>query len=287
MSKKISLFLVVIMIMTAVLAMPTFAYASDEVASENGEAQTEATNDLIGNVETVEATLYSSEAVTVKWDGVEEAKGYAVYQVESKDDQTEYEPIKYIGDAEAQETKVTGVEKGVKHTYAVRAFTYENENSEEKVFSDEYKEDSIYMPKVINKKSKGYKDTNAAKVIKLAETKIGSRYVSGAEGPTRFDCSGFVWYVMEKTEVSNKSFTRSSAAGTYASLRQYDIGSKSLSQAQPGDMVFFAPGGSISHVAFYYGDGKLIHATNPRDGVRVTEARYFGRIAGIVRLPNL
>ena len=37
---------------------------------------------------------------------------------------------------------------------------------------------------------------------------------------------------------------------------------------KPGDLMFFGPGGS-QHVSMYIGKGKMIHATNPRSGVRI------------------
>ena len=43
-----------------------------------------------------------------------------------------------------------------------------------------------------------------------------------------------------------------------------------LSQAQPGDLVFFGSGQTAEHVGVYEGDGKMIHA--PDVGQPVTEA---------------
>jgi cell wall-associated NlpC family hydrolase len=50
----------------------------------------------------------------------------------------------------------------------------------------------------------------------------------------------------------------------------------------PGDLVFFNTNGrGISHVALYVGDNKVVHSTNPRQGVvasslaeRYWSARY-------------
>ena len=72
-------------------------------------------------------------------------------------------------------------------------------------------------------------------------------------------------------------------------LREHSIGTKKLSKAQPGDIVFLSasPNSRISHVAFYYGDDQYIHATSPGVGVAVTPTRYYGHVQGIVRLPNM
>lgn len=268
MSRKIALILAVIMMMT-ILSVPSFAFAAEEVTME------------VATVENVEVKLYNSTAVKISWDEVEGATGYAIYDV--LEDGT-YEGIRYIKNASARSTVIKDLEKGTTHKFAVRAFD-KNENETE--FSEDFTTGTITIPKLMTRKTKGFEDTTAGEIISLAKTKVGSRYVRGAAGPYQFDCSGFTYWIMKTTKASTKSFNRSSAAGNYYSLKKYDIGSRSLSDAQPGDMVFFNPNGRISHVAFYYGDGKLIHATNPRDGVKITPARWFGNIAGIVRLPNL
>lgn len=50
---------------------------------------------------------------------------------------------------------------------------------------------------------------SAEKIIKVAKSKLGCPYVSGAAGPNRFDCSGFVAYCMKRAGVK---FRRGTAA---------------------------------------------------------------------------
>jgi len=91
-------------------------------------------------------------------------------------------------------------------------------------------------------------------VVALAKSKVGSRYVSGATGPSAFDCSGFTSYVYKKA--IGKTLPRSSSA-------QKHVGKKvSRTNAKPGDLIW-SPG----HVAIYIGNGKQIDAGNPRVGV--------------------
>ena len=47
----------------------------------------------------------------------------------------------------------------------------------------------------------------------------------------------------------------------------------SKSNLKPGDLVFFYS--PVSHVAIYIGDGKVVHAGNPRTGVNVTKLKYM------------
>lgn len=80
----------------------------------------------------------------------------------------------------------------------------------------------------------------------------GHPYVWGAAGPDAFDCSGLVMYALEKA--FHKSFPHYSGA-------QYSQ-TVAVSDPQPGDLVFFGPGGS-EHVGVYAGGGKYYSAMSP------------------------
>ena len=49
----------------------------------------------------------------------------------------------------------------------------------------------------------------------------------------------------------------------------------SASEAKPGDVFFYGSGRSISHVAIYIGNGQIVHASNKRDGLKVSDALIF------------
>lgn len=80
----------------------------------------------------------------------------------------------------------------------------------------------------------------------------GKPYVWGASGPDAFDCSGLVMYALRKA--FGKSFPHYSGA-------QYNA-TTPVSNPQPGDLVFFGPGGS-DHVGVYAGGGKYWSAMSP------------------------
>lgn len=80
----------------------------------------------------------------------------------------------------------------------------------------------------------------------------GKPYVWGASGPDTFDCSGLVMYALQKA--FGKSFPHYSGA-------QYNA-TTPVSNPQPGDLVFFGPGGS-DHVGVYAGGGKYWSAMSP------------------------
>ena len=117
--------------------------------------------------------------------------------------------------------------------------------------------------------------SNRPSVSRTAYRFIGARYVYGSNGPYSFDCSGFTRYVLGKQGVNLPH-----SAAQQARMGRFVRRSGLI----PGDLVFFnTMGRGVSHVAVYVGDNKVVHATNPRDGVVVSSlserywsARYVG-----------
>ncbi len=90
--------------------------------------------------------------------------------------------------------------------------------------------------------------------------KIGAKYRYGASGPNAFDCSGLVSWAFKN---SGKTLPRTSKAMSRVGTPV------SKSALQPGDLVFFY--GGPSHVGIYIGDGKVVHASNPRKPVKTAD----------------
>ena len=48
-----------------------------------------------------------------------------------------------------------------------------------------------------------------------------------------------------------------------------------MSEAKPGDLIFYTNGsGTINHVAMYIGGGQVIHASNPKSGIKISKYNY-------------
>ena len=108
--------------------------------------------------------------------------------------------------------------------------------------------------------------TKRAMVVADARSLIGQPYKSGGETRAEggFDCSGLTYYAWHHR--AGVTLPRTSSA-------QYS-GTKRITKAQllPGDLVFYSSAGStgsISHVAVYAGNGKIIQAHKP--GVPASE----------------
>lgn len=107
---------------------------------------------------------------------------------------------------------------------------------------------------------------NSGSVLEIAQQFIGVPYVWGGTSPSGFDCSGLVQYVYAKVGRSLPRVTYAQeTAGSYISV----------SQAQPGDLLFWGPKGSSHHVAIYMGGGQYIHAPQPGQSVTIQSISYY------------
>ena len=106
---------------------------------------------------------------------------------------------------------------------------------------------------------------------------VGNRYVWGGTSLTNgVDCSGFTMQIMAQYGIYLPHSSRAQPA----------YGTKiSSSEAQPGDLFFYGSGKSINHVAIYIGNGQIVHASNKRDGIKISNAFYRSPIC-VVRYFN-
>ncbi|GAB3210161.1 C40 family peptidase [Marinactinospora thermotolerans] len=120
--------------------------------------------------------------------------------------------------------------------------------------------------------------TVVERMIAAAESKLGTPYVWGDEGPDSFDCSGLVQWAFAQAGVAVPRVTHDQWwAGEHVDY----------ADARRGDLIFWRTDPTapdyISHVAIYLGDGMMIEAPRSGDVVKVTEVR-MEKMAGLVRV---
>jgi cell wall-associated NlpC family hydrolase len=119
-------------------------------------------------------------------------------------------------------------------------------------------------------------NSRAAAAVAYAKSKLGDAYVYAAAGPSTFDCSGLTMMAWEQAGVSLPH----NAAAQYDSITHI-----SLSEAQPGDLLFFYDGSTIGHVGIYIGNDTLIDAPRPGLSVReITLGNIGMTLAGVGRV---
>lgn len=103
-------------------------------------------------------------------------------------------------------------------------------------------------------------------VVAYAKQFLGNPYVYGGTSLTSgADCSGFIQGVFGHFGITTGRSSRDQAA------RGKTI---PVSEAKPGDLLFYASGDYINHVAIYIGGGQVIHASNPSTGICIVPANY-------------
>ncbi len=142
--------------------------------------------------------------------------------------------------------------------------------------TNKYTESKVIQREDVSSKSSGTSmgDASFQSLYSVLSQQVGKRYVWGATGPNSFDCSGLVYYCFNKV---GKKISRLTAHGYYNSCKKVKA-----SDRQPGDLIFWASGGKVYHVAVYIGDGMQIGAESPKVGVvrkRVSSGVYaYGRL---------
>ncbi|MFD5765290.1 C40 family peptidase [Streptomyces sp. NPDC127049] len=114
----------------------------------------------------------------------------------------------------------------------------------------------------------------AAAIVAFARAQVGDAYVTGGTGPNSWDCSGLVQaaYANAGIDLPRISYQQSSMGS-----------SVSLSNLQPGDILYWGSRSGSYHVAIYVGGGKYVGAQNSSTGV-VERSLDWDPPSGAVRL---
>jgi cell wall-associated NlpC family hydrolase len=117
---------------------------------------------------------------------------------------------------------------------------------------------------VVATSTRRHRRTRAAQLIAVARRKLGDRYVYGAAGPRRFDCSGLVLFSLRQSHNRHAApLGGRSADSFYAAYRRHHRFSRH--HGHPGDFVIWGRG---RHIGIYLGHGRAISALTRR-GVSV------------------
>ena len=111
---------------------------------------------------------------------------------------------------------------------------------------------------------------SGSSVVNYATQFVGNPYVWGGTSLTNgADCSGFVQSVYANFGVSLPR----------TSYEQQNAGTEvSYADAQPGDLICYG-----GHVAIYMGNGQIVHASNSRDGIKISNNAAYRTILSVRR----
>lgn len=142
-------------------------------------------------------------------------------------------------------------------------------DDEEGFISKEFVDIAVELDKAVTltelKMGEGVSETRVS-LVTFAKKFVGNPYVWGGTSlENGADCSGFVMSVFKNYGVSLPHSSRAQATcGTGISL----------SEAKPGDLIFYGNGSTINHVAIYIGGGQVVHASSARTGIKISNATY-------------
>ncbi len=104
------------------------------------------------------------------------------------------------------------------------------------------------------------------KLVKYALKFKGNPYIWGGTSLTKgADCSGFTQSVFRDNDIRIPRTSREQAKS----------GKKiSIKNIKHGDLIFYDRNGTINHVGIYIGNGKIISASSPKTGIRITNYKY-------------
>lgn len=101
-------------------------------------------------------------------------------------------------------------------------------------------------------------------IVNYALQFLGNPYVWGGTSLTNgVDCSGFTMKVMAQYGIY---------LSHYSGAQANEGRTISMSEIRPGDLLFYASGGTIDHVAIYIGNGQIVHASSPSTGIIISSA---------------
>ncbi|MGI5270672.1 NlpC/P60 family protein [Nonomuraea sp. CA-218870] len=115
---------------------------------------------------------------------------------------------------------------------------------------------------------------SAVAVLNFAYAQVGKPYQFGGTGPGGWDCSG----------LTQASWRAAGVSLPRTTWQQWAWGANrrvSLDALQPGDLIFSE---GLGHVSIYAGNGKIVHAPQTGDVVKVVPLSSYGRrLVGAVR----
>lgn len=106
-----------------------------------------------------------------------------------------------------------------------------------------------------------------ATLIANAKTHLGKPYKWGGNGPSSFDCSGYVAYLLKQMGKSTPRTANDMSLNSNWTKVSYQ-------NLQAGDLVFFDTRGGnppVGHVGIYIGDGQFIHSSSGKGKVVISQ----------------
>jgi cell wall-associated NlpC family hydrolase len=111
-------------------------------------------------------------------------------------------------------------------------------------------------------------DRRIEAMITWARQQMGRRYIWGGAGPIGYDCSGLALQAMHAggrvLPTVTTDLHQRQDFGTATAIYESGLRRVPLSERRRGDLVFYGPTGSMTHMAIYLGHDRIIEAVRPK-----------------------
>ncbi len=204
------------------------------------------------------AVLKEIEAAEAKKRAEEEARKKKEAEAKKK---AEEEAKRKAEEAKNKEQESENKENGEENTGGEEQTQENNDNSENTETPPEETPSSSEESSEPREPASPGDSGKGREIADFACNYVGNPYVSGGTSLTNgADCSGFTWAVYNNFgySIPRSSYSQS----TYGREVSY-------SEAQPGDIIYYG-----GHVGIYIGGGKIVHASTPATGIKVSSALY-------------
>lgn len=123
-----------------------------------------------------------------------------------------------------------------------------------------------YIVSITSSDNGKYNTSLRADIVEYALQFKGNPYKWGETSLTKgTDCSGFTQSVFKSQGINIPRTSKNQSKGG----RNVPI-----SKLNPGDLIFYRKNGQVNHVALYIGNKKVIHASNPKSGIKISRYNY-------------
>ncbi len=183
----------------------------------------------------------------------------------------QYVAAQEAADAAAQSAADAQAYGTAQDTSSDQTYTETYDETYTDTYTDTYTEET-YEDTSYTEEAASYSSTGSS-VANYALQFVGNPYVYGGSSLTNgADCSGFVMAVYENFGISlPHNAAAQSGCGT----------SVSLDSLQPGDLLFYSDGSGIGHVSMYIGNNQVVHASNPTNGIIVSDMSYRTPVSAV------
>lgn len=209
----------------------------------------------------------NNNEITYYFKTVEESDNFIIEI--NKYEKTEYNKTENVKSVIGKETSQDVLQNEIQNKKAeAERRAAEEAERQRKIEEQKRRQQKEAAMKQVVKEQQTVSSSNS-EIVNYALQFNGNPYVYGGTSLTNgADCSGFVQSIYKHFGVSLPRTARAQAGAGHA---------VSFSNLQPGDLVFYSGdgGASITHVALYIGNGKIIHAMNPKDGIGITSVNIM------------